>query len=65
MDKTNFNVFKYQCKDKFISIITPKILKEGFNMRLSTKYYLSNIIANKDDYIWKIKFIPIYKEKTC
>jgi transcriptional regulator with XRE-family HTH domain len=62
MDKTNFNVFKEQCEDKFISIITPKILKEGFNMRLSTKDYLSNITANRDDYIWRVKFIPIYKD---
>ena len=61
IDKTNFNIYKEQCEDRFISIITPRILKEGFNMKLSKKTFLGNIIATKDNYIWRIRFIPIHE----
>ena len=57
-EKTNAELYREECEDKFISIITPKILKEGFNMSLVTRSPLGNIMFSKEDYIWRIKFIP-------
>lgn len=59
INKPDFKIHQEECEDKFISVITPKILKEGFNMSLSKRSFLGNIMATKDSYIWRIKFIPI------
>ena len=60
-NKPDLEIYREQCEDKFIAIITPKILKEGFNMKLSKKTFLGNIMATKDNYIWRIRFIPIHE----
>ncbi|MGL5753842.1 MAG: helix-turn-helix domain-containing protein [Paraclostridium sp.] len=60
--KTDLAVYREECEDKFISTITPRILKEGFNMSLIKNHFLGNIMAAKDNYIWRIKLIP-FREK--
>ena len=57
-EKTNAELYREECEDKFISIITPRILKEGFNMSLVKRSPLGNIMFSKEDYIWRVKFIP-------
>ncbi|CEP83723.1 helix-turn-helix domain-containing protein [Paraclostridium sordellii] len=60
----DLKVYNEKCEDKFISIITPRVLKDGFNMSLSKNPVLGNILVTKDNYIWRIRFIPIsdYRE---
>lgn len=59
IDQARFRVYREQCEDRFIGIITPRILKDGFHMSLSKDPFLGDIVATKDDYIWRIRFITM------
>lgn len=61
-NSSDLETYNEQCDSKFINIVTPKILKEGFNISLNKNNFLGNIIAIKDDYVWRIRFIPIHEK---
>ncbi len=63
-DKIQSRLYHQQCEEQFINIITPKIFKEGFSMSLSENPFLGNIIATKDDYIWRMRFVTMSATNT-
>lgn len=64
LDKARLRLYREQCEERFVNIITPKIFKEGFNMSLSEDPFLGNIVATKDNYIWRIRFITMNEINT-
>lgn len=58
-EKSAAEIYKEECDDKFLSLITPKLMKDGFNVSFVKKPFLGNIMATKDSYIWRIRFIPM------
>lgn len=48
-------------EEKFIEIITPKLIKDGWSVELCSKSYLGDLLAKKDKLEWYLDFKHINK----
>lgn len=63
IEKTDLQLYRDDCEDKFLSIITPKLIKNDFNVSFVKKHFLGSIMAVNENYIWRIKFIAIPEDR--